>query len=594
MPNPSSGWVDDPAGLQFIRRDLVPAAAGIVGLFLVVGITLQHGDWRLYLLLLVLACAQVGLAFALNRLGHRLTGPEQLRIALATTPATFFVLAIAGWNADQAEFLPVIPALIAGTLAMLVALTESRTVLATWVGASAVALIAGGWFVAGPTEAILLPPAALGAEAFLALLIRDGIQRYHADRRAIVHAISALVPLGTPESTAAEIVRLLESWIPFESIVVLRFTSIDETVVIAARNRLSPNGLTVGETLPATRNELLRAKAAEGPWLTRWTARPEDGAYGTRISANGITAAAYVPIGHDGRILGLLVVSEARGAEESLATLADRLPVLIEVGELAGPLLGPGFEHDDATSVARLRLDGILANRAFAPVFQPVCDLATGEVVGLEALSRFVGAGPEEVFGQALLLGRLQELEIATLSAALAAAERLPLDRWLSLNVSPGLLADTAALERVLAGSERQIVLELSEHEAVANYGVLTASLERLGPHVSLAIDDAGAGFSSLRHILETAPAWVKLDIGLVRGIDTDRARQALVAGLVHFALQARISLIAEGIETPAEFDMLKSLGVKFGQGFLLARPAPISEEMLRALTRRDRDSRSA
>jgi EAL domain-containing protein (putative c-di-GMP-specific phosphodiesterase class I) len=137
-------------------------------------------------------------------------------------------------------------------------------------------------------------------------------------------------------------------------------------------------------------------------------------------------------------------------------------------------------------------------------------------------------------------------------------------------------------------------VLELSEHEPVVDYGALTAGLKCLGPRVSLAIDDAGAGFSSLRHILEMAQAWVKLDIGLVRGVDADPARQALVAGLVHFALQARIALIAEGIETRAEYDVLKSLGVEFGQGFLLARPAPISAEMLSALRRPRAVPRSA
>jgi EAL domain-containing protein (putative c-di-GMP-specific phosphodiesterase class I) len=594
MPNSPPGWVEDPAGLHFIRRDLLPAAVAIVGLFLLVGIALRRGNEGLYLVLLALALTQVGLAIALNRLGHRLTGPQQLRIVLATTPATFLVLAMAGWNGEQAEFQPAIPAMIAGTLAMVVAFTEPRSVLIPWVVASCVAVVAGGWIEAGPTGAILLPPACLAGEAFLAWLIRNGMQRYHADRRAIVHAVSALLPLESPEATAAEIVQLLGSWIEFESVVILRFTSLDETVVVAALNRMSPNGLTVGEILPETRNELLRGKATDGPWLTRWAARPEDGAYGTRITANGITAAAYIPIGHDGRTIGLLVVSEARGAEESLATLADRLAVLIEVGELAGPLLGPGFEHVDATSAARVRLDGILANRAFAPVFRPVCDLATGHVVGLEALTRFIGAGPEEVFGQAQLLGRLQELEIATLTVALAAAERLPLDCWLSVNVSPGLLADTTTLQRLLAGCQRQIVLELSEHEAVLEYGALTTSLKSLGSGVSLAIDDAGAGFSSLRHILETSPAWVKLDIGLVRGVDADPARQALVAGLVHFALQARISLIAEGIETRAEFDTLKSLGVEFGQGFLMARPAAISDEMISALQRPEVLPRSA
>jgi EAL domain-containing protein (putative c-di-GMP-specific phosphodiesterase class I) len=116
----------------------------------------------------------------------------------------------------------------------------------------------------------------------------------------------------------------------------------------------------------------------------------------------------------------------------------------------------------------------------------------------------------------------------------------------------------------------------------------LTTSIARLAPWVSLAIDDAGAGFSSLRHILETSPSWVKLDLGLVRGVDTDPVRQALVAGLVHFAAQAEIALIAEGIETEAERQMLKALGVRLGQGFLLARPAPIDDALVRQLLRAD------
>jgi EAL domain-containing protein (putative c-di-GMP-specific phosphodiesterase class I) len=319
------------------------------------------------------------------------------------------------------------------------------------------------------------------------------------------------------------------------------------------------------------------------------TLRAEDGDYGARITAAGITAAAYVPIIHEGRTIGLLVVADARVAEESLAMLAERLPVLIEVGELAGSLLGPGLEDLDTSSAAAVRLDAILAEGAFTPVFQPICELASGRVVGLEALTRFEGATPDEVFGQARLLGRLQELEIATLTAALKAAERIPPNRWLSVNVSPALLADTATLRRLLGGSLRPIVLELSEHEAVLDYRTITTSLKRLAPGVSLAIDDAGAGFSSLRHILETSPSWVKLDMGLVRGVDTDPARQALVAGLVHFARQASIALIAEGIETEAEHAMLQSLGVELGQGFLMARPAPIDDAMISTLMRYDR-----
>jgi EAL domain-containing protein (putative c-di-GMP-specific phosphodiesterase class I) len=584
-----AAWIEDPAGLRFIRRDLLPGVAAVASVFLVVGIALDRGNTTLYIALLLLAAGQVGLALTLARLGHRIPGPQQLRIVLATTPATFLLLGMAGWSAAHSTYFPVVPAVIAGIVAMVVALTEPVWVLAPWAAASSGALLVGAFLQTGGSASILLPPVSLAGQAGLAWLIRDGIQRYHAERRAVVHQMAGLVPLASPQETADAIARLLQSWDESQLVLVLRFTALGQTVLLAASSDAAAIGLRVGDALPGSRNELLRHQASEGPWLTRWTVRPEDGEYGERIAEAGIKAAAYVPIAHEGRTIGLIVVADSRLPEEGVADLAERLPVLIEVGELAGSLIGPGFLSIDATSAAAVRLDEILASRAFTPVFQPIWHLATGRVVGFEALTRFEGTTPDEVFAQAGLLGRLQELEIATLSAALAAAERLPPNRWLSVNVSPALLADTDTLRRLVAGSIRPIVLELSEHEVVLDYGALTTSLNRMAPWVSLAIDDAGAGFSSLRHILETSPSWVKLDIGLVRGVDSDPARQALVAGLVHFAGQAAIALIAEGIETEPELEMLKSLGVKLGQGFLLARPAPIDDELISSLLRSDR-----
>ena len=586
-PRARADWIEDPAGLRFIRRGLVPAVGVVTSLFLLLGILLDRGDTTLYLVLLGLAAAQVGLALALTRLGRHIPGPQQLRIILATTPATLFLLGMAGWSDAHGSFFPVVPAAIAGTLAMVVALTEPIWALAPWAAVSSAALLAGAYLRTGGTPGILVPAIYLAGQAGIGWLIRDGIQRYHADRRSIVHQMAGLVPLATPQETGAAIVGLLRAWGGFGSVALLRFTGLGETTVLWASEEAAGR-LRVGEALPASRNDLLRGKAADGPWLTRWTVRPEDGEYGVQIAESGITAAAYVPILYEGRSIGLLAVGETGGAEESLAVLAERLPVVIEVSDLAGALLGPGLERLDATSAAAVRLDAILAERAFAPVFQPICELGSGRVIGLEALTRFEGAQPEEIFAQAGLLGRRQELEIATLTAALKAAERLPPDRWLSVNVSPALLADTTTLRRIIAGSPRSIVLELSEHEEVLDYRALTTSVKRLAPGVSLAIDDAGAGFSSLRHILETSPSWVKLDIGLVRGVDSDPARQALVAGLVHFASKASVALIAEGIETEAEHAMLKSLGVKLGQGFLMARPAPMDDALIRALVQSD------
>ena len=119
-------------------------------------------------------------------------------------------------------------------------------------------------------------------------------------------------------------------------------------------------------------------------------------------------------------------------------------------------------------------------------------------------------------------------------------------------------------------------MLEITEHVAIADYATIRRAIELLGTNIRLAVDDAGAGFASFRHILELAPDFVKLDIGLVRGIDADPARQALAAGMVFFAAERKLLLIAEGIETRAELQTLRHLGIQLGQGYLLGRPKPL------------------
>jgi EAL domain-containing protein (putative c-di-GMP-specific phosphodiesterase class I) len=93
---------------------------------------------------------------------------------------------------------------------------------------------------------------------------------------------------------------------------------------------------------------------------------------------------------------------------------------------------------------------------------------------------------------------------------------------------------------------------------------------------VEIAVDAAGAGFASLRHVIELRPGYVKLDISLIRGVGDDDARQALVAGMVHFAAETGCLLVAEGIETDTELAALRRLGIGLGQGYLLGRPGPL------------------
>ena len=142
----------------------------------------------------------------------------------------------------------------------------------------------------------------------------------------------------------------------------------------------------------------------------------------------------------------------------------------------------------------------------------------------------------------------------------------------------PGLVLDNGhRLCEIIQATARRLILELTEHVPIEDYEAFRKAVEMLG-NVELAVDDTGAGFSSLRHILELRPAFAKLDISLVSGIDTDDLRQALVAGLVYFALRSGCHLIAEGVETENEVTALRRLGVEFAQGYLFGRPEPIAD----------------
>ena len=221
------------------------------------------------------------------------------------------------------------------------------------------------------------------------------------------------------------------------------------------------------------------------------------------------------------------------------------------------------------------RIESTIEARAFGPVYQPIVDLSTGAAVGYEALTRFTdGCRPDLMFATALECGLGIKLETATIAASLAGARHLPPRTWLSLNVSPPLLADVATLGATLGLRARPLVLEITEHETIEAYGPLREAVLRLGPDVRLAVDDAGAGVANFHHLVELRPNFVKIDVSLVRGVDTDLSRQAVVAGILHFAAAAHCQVIAEGIETEAELATVTELGVTLGQGYLLGRPA--------------------
>jgi EAL domain-containing protein (putative c-di-GMP-specific phosphodiesterase class I) len=231
----------------------------------------------------------------------------------------------------------------------------------------------------------------------------------------------------------------------------------------------------------------------------------------------------------------------------------------------------PATTWDDAIAHA---CDGIGAVR---PVFQPIVDIRRGVPAGYEGLARFNGppdAPPDRWFAEAYVRGI--DLEARTLSVMLAARDRLPVNCFLSVNCGPDALLDEK-VQRVFArrGDLRGLVIEVTEQAEVADYDTLSAALERLrSAGASIAVDDAGAGFASLQHVVRLRPDFVKVDRGLVAGVDTDGARAAVVETLGHFAARLDAWLVAEGVETELELHRLAGLGVPLAQGWHLGRPA--------------------
>lgn len=222
-----------------------------------------------------------------------------------------------------------------------------------------------------------------------------------------------------------------------------------------------------------------------------------------------------------------------------------------------------------------------IATRAFETHFQPIVDLRSGQPIGAEALSRFAQLpvrAPDKWFAEAASFGLGIELELIAMENALDQLHLLPSSVYLSLNASVETMLTDRFRETIADVASERIVLELTEHTKVVDYVLLEERIERLrSSGIRLAVDDAGAGYSGLAHILNLQPDVIKLDISLTRGIDHDPARRALGRALLTFGIDAyNASFVAEGIETESEYETLRSLGCPLGQGFFLGRPAPL------------------
>jgi EAL domain-containing protein (putative c-di-GMP-specific phosphodiesterase class I)/FixJ family two-component response regulator len=266
----------------------------------------------------------------------------------------------------------------------------------------------------------------------------------------------------------------------------------------------------------------------------------------------------------------------ARVAEGGTSLSAEVLGGVVT--ELATQLRREEIERE-ADEALRGDIERFVSGHGVWMVFHPIEELETRTRIGVEALARFgsiPSRPPDHWFAEATALELGLQLELRTLKDALRSLPKIPHEQYLSVNCSHRAAASPEFAEH-LDGVEERIVLEITEHEAIDDYSALADALAPLRERgARVAVDDVGAGYASLRHALQLAPDMVKMDISLTRDIDSDARRRALATALISFAAETDTTIVAEGIETAGELEALLELGVRYGQGFYLSRPAPL------------------
>ena len=258
---------------------------------------------------------------------------------------------------------------------------------------------------------------------------------------------------------------------------------------------------------------------------------------------------------------------------------ARDLHVMRAFADVAAFQIDAELEQTASRTEKGARIAAALERRQPTMVYQPVVALDDMRVVGIECLARFElnpFRAPHLWFAEAAEVGLGIALELQAIRNGLVGLRDrdLPTHIGVWLNLSATTVMNSALHESFEGFAPERIVLELTEHEHVSDYGVLERALRPLRETgVRIAIDDAGAGYASLSHILNIAPDHIKLDLTLTRHIDLDRKRRALAAALIEFGRQTDCTIVAEGVESAAELNVLRGLGVQMAQGFFLGEP---------------------
>ena len=427
-----------------------------------------------------------------------------------------------------------------------------------------------------------------------------GVPAARQQLAVLTHLGHCLPGVTSPQKAVGEVVRTL---IRLGVAVSVSTVEADEAIMAAAR---APRGTGTQRLLPASARLMgIRIPIDRVPWLSGPVRlrRPFVGSVQGIQTLNslavdhepaGVVPAFAAPI----HVVGVPVMVHDRVVAVIHAWSAESLQGLVPTLEAVAAMLAGAWEAESRSGARRFsqgttrraspqlrsELTELINDGRIATALQPIVRLLDRSIVGYEALPRFSPRAhfstPDELFAAASALHMEKAVDLACLRAALGQMPTLgPVD--LFINVLIGTLLNErqglAALEDAVrhAGLDpASIVLEFSERDPVPNLSRLqhiAAQLRSAGYRI--AVDDAGAGHASMQVIAELRPEFMKVDRALIHGIDSHRARRGLLVSLLSFSGHIGARLVAEGVETQRELDTLLSVGVQYGQGWMLGRP---------------------
>ena len=307
-----------------------------------------------------------------------------------------------------------------------------------------------------------------------------------------------------------------------------------------------------------------------------------------RWPALQVKAAEGMPFGRPWQVPVTLRDGQVYGNLRCLSMGTDRplsrrdLQTLEAFASVAAHLIEVDLHQDHQVAEKRSRVAAALESGQMVIVYQPIHNVDTGQIAAVECLTRFQilpYRTPDVWFIEAGEVGLGIELELRAIELALHDLSALPGTFDIAVNVSSRTIMSERLLPALSVVNPRRIILEITEHEHIENYACLQHFLEPLRLHgVQVTIDDAGAGYANMHHIINIRPERIKLDVSLTSGIDADAIKRALAAALIEFARQTQTSIIAEGVETASEYDTLRALGVHTMQGYYLGRPVDLPQ----------------